>query len=126
MLNTRPTMSRPLRPDFTDVPAQRRRNMAAVRGANTKPELIVRRLLHGQGYRYRLQRRDLPGRPDIVFLGRKAVIDIRGCFWHCHPDPACRFATNPSGLVGRETGRHSARGDELIWITLDVTDGYRI
>lgn len=90
-----PDMPMHLRPDFTDVPEARRRNLSAVKGRDTKPELIVRRLLHALGYRYRLQRRDLPGRPDIVFPGRRAVIDIRGCFWHRHPDPACRNAVLP-------------------------------
>jgi DNA mismatch endonuclease Vsr len=83
------------RPDFGDVPDARRRNLAAVRGKDTKPELIVRRLLHAAGYRYRLQRRDLPGKPDIVLPGRQAVVDVRGCFWHRCPDPACKNAVLP-------------------------------
>ena len=58
--------------------------MAQVRGKNTRPELRVRKLIFGMGYRYRLQRRDLPGNPDIVFLGKKKVIFIHGCFWHGH------------------------------------------
>src|SRR5689334_17982921 len=58
--------------------------MAAVRGKNTKPELIVRRLLHALGYRYRLHAKDLPGRPDIVFRKRRCVIFVDGCFWHQH------------------------------------------
>ncbi len=90
-----PIMSRLLRPQFTDVPAPRRRNMAAVKGRDTKPELIVRRLLHALGYRYRLHCRDLPGRPDIVLPRRKVAIDVRGCFWHRHPDPQCRNAVLP-------------------------------
>lgn len=58
--------------------------MRAVRSVNTKPEMTVRRLLHGMGYRYRLHRRDLPGAPDIVFPGRRKVIFVHGCFWHGH------------------------------------------
>jgi DNA mismatch endonuclease (patch repair protein) len=54
-----------------------------------KPELLVRRLLHGLGYRYRLHRVDLPGKPDIVFASRKKVIFVHGCFWHGHDDPNC-------------------------------------
>lgn len=69
--------------------------MASVRSKHTKPELIVRSMLHAMGYRYRLHRRDLPGRPDIVFPTRQKVIDVRGCFWHRHPDPACRNAVLP-------------------------------
>ena len=58
--------------------------MRAVRGLNTTPELLVRRLLHGMGYRYRLHRSDLPGKPDIVFGSRNKVIFVHGCFWHGH------------------------------------------
>jgi DNA mismatch endonuclease (patch repair protein) len=59
--------------------------MAAIRGSNTKPELEVRRLLRELGYKgYRLHRKDLPGRPDIVFIGRRAAIIVNGCFWHGH------------------------------------------
>lgn len=58
--------------------------MAAIRGKNTKPELTVRRALHAAGLRYRLHRKDLPGRPDIVLASRKAVVFVHGCFWHHH------------------------------------------
>lgn len=66
--------------------------MSRIRGTNTAPELTVRRLLHIQGYRYRLHRRDLPGTPDIVFPSRKKVIFINGCFWHAH---GCRIGRPP-------------------------------
>lgn len=65
-------------------PPQRSARMALVRGKNTKPELLVRRLVHGLGYRYRLHRRDLPGTPDLVFPGRGKIIFVHGCFWHRH------------------------------------------
>ena len=58
--------------------------MQAIRSKDTKPELVLRRLLHGLGYRYRLHRRDLPGTPDLAFPSRKAVIQVHGCFWHQH------------------------------------------
>lgn len=58
--------------------------MAAIRGAHTKPEMIVRSLVHRLGYRYRLHRRDLPGKPDLVFPARGKVIFVHGCFWHMH------------------------------------------
>jgi DNA mismatch endonuclease (patch repair protein) len=58
--------------------------MRAIGQKNTKPELIVRRLLYQHGYRYRLHRKDLPGCPDLVFPGRRAVIFVHGCFWHGH------------------------------------------
>ena len=67
---------------------QRSRNMSKIRGKNTKPELLVRKLLHAKGYRYRLHGQSgavkLPGRPDLVFAGRRKVIFVNGCFWHFH------------------------------------------
>ena len=72
------------RPSFENVPEARRRNMSAIRGRDTEPELRVRRLLHALGYRFRLHRRDLPGRPDVVFPGRLKVVFVHGCFWHRH------------------------------------------
>lgn len=69
-----------------DVFDQDRRSqiMGLIKGANTRPELAVRQLTHGLGYRFRLHRRELPGRPDLVFPGRKSVIFVHGCFWHQH------------------------------------------
>lgn len=58
--------------------------MSRIGGTNTKPEVEVRSMLHGMGYRFRLHRRDLPGTPDIVLPGRGAVIFVHGCFWHGH------------------------------------------
>lgn len=58
--------------------------MALIRGADTKPEIRVRQTLHRLGYRFRLHRRDLPGRPDVAFPGRRKVIFVHGCFWHHH------------------------------------------
>lgn len=58
--------------------------MRAVKSKNTTPELIVRRLIHGLGYRYRLHRKDLPGSPDIVFSGLRKIVLVNGCFWHGH------------------------------------------
>jgi DNA mismatch endonuclease (patch repair protein) len=68
-----------------ETPERRSRTMRAVKGANTSPELKVRSLLYKAGYRYRLHARDLPGKPDLVFPRRKAVIFVHGCFWHGHP-----------------------------------------
>lgn len=62
----------------------RTRTMRAVKSSDTKPELLVRRLLHRLGYRYRLHRDNLPGKPDIVFTGRRKVVFVHGCFWHGH------------------------------------------
>lgn len=58
--------------------------MRAVKSKDTAPEMIVRRLVHGLGYRYRLHRKDLPGNPDLVFSGRQKIIFVHGCFWHGH------------------------------------------
>jgi len=74
----------------------RRRNMQAVRSKDTKPEMAIRRLLHGMGYRYRLHVKDLPGKPDLVFPARRAIIEVRGCFWHRHADPSCKNAILPA------------------------------
>ncbi len=63
---------------------QRRLCMSRIRGKDTKPEMVVRRMLHALGYRYRLHRRDLPGCPDLVFPGRRKIIFVHGCFWHRH------------------------------------------
>jgi DNA mismatch endonuclease, patch repair protein len=64
--------------------------MAAIRSANTKPEMRVRSALHALGYRFRLHRKDLPGRPDIVLPRLRTVIFVHGCFWHCH---RCKFGS---------------------------------
>ncbi len=67
-----------------EPPEVRHRTMQAVKSKDTGPEMLVRRLLYAQGYRYRLHRKDLPGCPDLVFSSRKKVIFIHGCFWHGH------------------------------------------
>lgn len=74
-------------------PEERSRRMALVRSIDTKPEMLVRRLLHRMGYRYRLHRRDLPGTPDLAFTSRRAVIFVHGCFWHRHA--GCSLARLP-------------------------------
>lgn len=67
---------------------QRSRNMAAIKSRDTRPEMAVRRLLHGLGFRYSLHRKDLPGRPDLAFPSRKKVVFVHGCYWHMHD---CRY-----------------------------------
>lgn len=81
---------------MTDVfPAEvRSRIMQRVRGKDTKPELAVRRFLHAMGFRFRLHRKDLPGRPDIVLPRYKTVVLVHGCFWHQHQD--CRRSRMPT------------------------------
>ena len=73
--------------------------MSRVRSADTKPEMFVRRLVHGMGYRYRLHRRDLPGTPDLVFPSKRRVIFVHGCFWHRHPDSGCALARLPKSRL---------------------------
>ena len=72
---------------------RRSRNMSRIRGKDTKPELIVRATLHRLGYRFRLHRRDLPGRPDIILPRHRTVILVHGCFWHRHA--RCKYAYTP-------------------------------
>ncbi|HEV2314572.1 MAG TPA: very short patch repair endonuclease [Candidatus Acidoferrales bacterium] len=67
-----------------ESPEVRRRTMQAVKSKNTAPELLVRSLTHRMGYRFRLHRKDLPGKPDLVFPGRRKAIFVHGCFWHGH------------------------------------------
>jgi DNA mismatch endonuclease (patch repair protein) len=86
------------------TPEQRSWNMSRIRGKNTKPELLVRRLLHARGYRYRLHGKSggvrLPGNPDLVFAGRRKVIFVNGCFWHFHD---CR------------AGQHAPKANAAFW-----------
>jgi DNA mismatch endonuclease (patch repair protein) len=67
-----------------ETPEQRSRIMRAVKGYDTAPELTVRRLVHGMGYRFRLHRKDLPGKPDLTFPRLRKVVFVHGCFWHGH------------------------------------------
>lgn len=71
--------------------------MARVRGKNTKPEIVVRRMLHAMGKRFRLFRRDLPGRPDIVLPRHDLAIFVHGCFWHRHE--GCRLSSTPKTRI---------------------------
>ena len=75
--------------------AERSERMSRVRGKGSKAELIVRSLVHRMGYRYLLHGAKLPGKPDLVFPGRRKVIFVHGCFWHRHPDPDCKLARLP-------------------------------
>jgi DNA mismatch endonuclease (patch repair protein) len=78
---------------------QRSLRMALIRSKHTKPELVVRKLIHSMGYRYRLHGGKLPGRPDLVFPSRRAVIFVHGCFFHRHLDPKCRLARLPKSRL---------------------------
>ena len=97
-------------------PAQRSERMSRVRSRDTKPELLVRKLVHGLGYRYRLHRKDLPGKPDLVFGPRRKVILVHGCFWHGHDDSNCKLARAPKSRVefwGPKLARNRERDREV-------------
>ena len=88
--------------------------MASVSSKNTKPEMFVRRVLHGLGYRYRLHRRDLPGSPDLVFPSRKKTIFVHGCFWHGH---GCKWGRLPKSNLdywAPKIGANQARDERNI------------
>ena len=103
--------------------AQRSRMMAGIRGRNTRPEVMLRSMLFARGFRYRLHVRRLPGSPDLVFSGLRAVVFVHGCFWHRHG--GCRYATTPRTnaafwnrkfLENEERDRrHGQRLHELGW-----------
>ena len=76
------------------TPEKRSWNMSRIKSKDTTPERIVRSFLHRNGFRFRLHVKDLPGKPDIVLPKYKLIIDIRGCFWHAHPD--CKYAKIPT------------------------------
>ena len=90
--------------------AQRRFNMSRIRGQDTEPELMLRRGLHRRGLRYRLHRKDLPGRPDLVFPARKAVILVHGCFWHLHDCPKFKMAGDQGGVLADQDPAESRAG----------------
>ena len=93
----------------TVTPEVRSAIMARVKAKGMKPEMRVRRLLHGLGYRYRLHRSDLPGKPDLVFGSRRKVVFVNGCFWHYHQDcPRVRIpASNRDYWMGKLEGNRS-------------------
>ena len=78
---------------------ERSQRMALIRAKNTGPELAVRKLVHGLGYRYRLHGSSTPGKPDLVFAGRKKAIFVHGCFWHRHSDSACKLGRMPKSRL---------------------------
>ncbi|MET3927522.1 DNA mismatch endonuclease (patch repair protein) [Devosia sp. 2618] len=81
--------------------------MAAIKGSNTKPELLVRRALHAAGLRYRLHVKDLPGKPDIVFPKHRAVVFIHGCFWHHHDCHLFKWPATRQEFWEQKIGRNA-------------------
>jgi DNA mismatch endonuclease (patch repair protein) len=88
------------------TPQQRSWNMSRIKGKDTKPEIVLRSLLHRRGYRFRLHDRSLPGRPDIVLPRYRTVIFVNGCFWHRHP--GCPMAYSPASRVDFWSSKFSA------------------
>jgi DNA mismatch endonuclease, patch repair protein len=108
-------------------PSRRSANMRAIRSKDMKPEMAVRRIVHSMGYRFRLHRKDLPGKPDIVFPSRRAVVFVHGCFWHQHPDPHCKDARLPKSNAAYwqpKLARNQARDVEHE--TALVSQGWRV
>ena len=83
----------------TLTPPERSLRMSKVKGKNTKPELIVRSLIHQLGFRFRLHAKDLPGNPDLVFRSSRKAIFVHGCFWHRHDDPTCKLSRLPKSRL---------------------------
>ena len=107
------------------TPKQRSRCMAAVKGKDTKPEMIVRKYLFSRGMRFRVQVRKLPGTPDIVLPKYKTVIFVNGCFWHGHED--CKYFRLPKSNVEfwkEKIGRNIERDRESMQALLDL--GWKI
>lgn len=111
------------------TPDQRSRNMRAIRSKHTTPEVIVRKVAFGLGYRFRLHDRQLPGKPDLVFASRRKVIFVHGCFWHQHQE-GCADARQPKSNQGywlpklqRNIARdadHAAQLAEMGWKVLVI------
>ena len=111
---------------MTDVhsPEVRSRNMAAIRGKDTKPELIVRRELHADGFRYKLHDRSLPGKPDLVFPKYRAVVFVHGCFWHGHDCPYFHLPATRTDFWKEKIGRTKKLDAERMSALLE--DGWRV
>jgi len=92
---------------------QRRYCMSRIRGKNTKPEIAIRQALHALGLRYRLHYERLPGTPDLVFPGKRAVLFVNGCFWHCH-DCALRVTPRTNEEFWLEKARYTRARDAKV------------
>ena len=111
---------------MTDIltPSQRSELMSRIRGVDTRPELLVRRRLHALGYRFRVHARGLPGKPDLVFTRRRAVVFVHGCFWHRH---GCRKTYVPKSrqrFWRNKFAQNQARDERNR--TLLLRDGWRV
>lgn len=110
--------------DIVDT-VTRSRMMSGIKGSNTKPELAVRKYLHSRGFRFRLHRKDLPGRPDLVLAKHNLIIFVHGCFWHCHFN--CFYSRIPKTRVEFWTEKLSRNVDrDAIQVENLVNMGWRV
>lgn len=109
--------------DIVD-PKARSRMMANIKGKNTKPEMAIRSALHRLGYRFRLHRKDLPGKPDIVLPKYRAVVFVNGCFWHGHFCSLFKWPKTREGFWREKILSNKARDQRNIQILLDR--GWRV
>ncbi|WP_327754380.1 DNA mismatch endonuclease Vsr (plasmid) [Sphingobium sp. SJ10-10] len=99
--------------DVHDI-ATRSRNMAAIKGSHTKPELLIRKALHAAGFRYRLHAKDLPGKPDLVLPRWQAVIFVHGCFWHQHDCHLFKWPATREDFWRAKIGRNAINDDKAV------------
>lgn len=109
--------------DIVDT-ATRSRMMSGIRGRDTKPERVIRSQLHRKGFRFRINRRDLPGKPDIVFPGLNAVVMVHGCFWHGHDCPFFRLPGTRTEFWAQKIGRNRDNDAKVMHALLDR--GWRV
>ncbi|MGE8147290.1 very short patch repair endonuclease [Pseudomonas frederiksbergensis] len=106
------------------TPEQRKLNMSRIRGRDTKPEMLIRRGLHARGFRYRLQDRKLPGRPDLVFPRYHVVVFVHGCFWHGHSCPMFKLPVTRREFWAEKIASNRARDERATGALLNL--GWRI
>ncbi|VXC60793.1 DNA mismatch endonuclease of very short patch repair [Burkholderia sp. 8Y] len=104
--------------------ATRSRMMSGIGGRNTKPELLLRSALHRRGFRFRLHVPDLPGKPDIVFPKRRAVIFVHGCFWHGHECPRFKWPQTRADFWRQKISRNRQNDEKAV--TSLQADGWRV
>lgn len=105
-------------------PATRSRMMAGIRSHNTKPEILIRSLLHRQGFRFRLHVRNLPGKPDMVFPRYHAVVFVHGCFWHGHDCPLFKWPGTHPEFWREKIGRNQSNDSRTC--TALIAAGWRV
>ena len=104
--------------------ATRSRMMSGIRAKDTKPEMLIRKMLHGEGFRFRLHVRELPGKPDIVLPRYRAVIFVHGCFWHGHDCPLFKVPATRRDFWLDKINRN--RINDLKAVTLLTETGWRV